>query len=132
MARLALRNHSQPPKDTRPCARIVDVEPRRGLDVVVVVERSSRRRALVWVRYTILDPVDGVLACGVVEVPPPKTSLVQRVRLRTSLAILMAHASWGAFLDCGQSVHLRWQVQLVDRRGRVIGRDVLAQEIYTD
>jgi len=115
-----------------PCARIVDIKPGHGFDVVVLVERSSRQRALVWVRYTILDPLDGVLGCGTTKVPPLTYSLVQRVRLRKNFRVLAEHTSWGAFLDCGQSVHVRWQVELVDRHGQVIGRDELAQELYAD
>ena len=40
--------------------------------------------------------------------------------------------SWGAMLELGQSVHMRWRVEIVDRHGNVIAEDLLEHEVYED
>lgn len=115
-----------------PAARIVALEPGQGLDVVVCIERTSRRKKQLWVRVEVVDPVDEVLTSHAIEVPAPKKSLVQRVRVRCDLRALSDHESWGAMLDLGESVHMRWRVEIVDRLGKLVAEDLLEHELYAD
>ncbi|MDI1480389.1 hypothetical protein [Polyangium sp. y55x31] len=39
------------------------------------------------------------------------------------------HVIWGALLSCCETVHLRWQVQVVDRGGQVLGRRMVGHEM---
>ncbi len=132
MASLAAQTHKRARRRMPPSALIVGIEPGRGLDVVVLVERTNRLRGAIWVRYTIVDPIDRVLAASMVKIPLPIYSLLQRVHLRRSLRVLTEHAVWRHVLDAGQSIRLRWRIELVNRRGLVIGTGEVAQEFCAD
>ncbi|MRG98182.1 hypothetical protein [Polyangium spumosum] len=96
------------------------------------MRRADRRPRLLAVWFELLDAANAVLASGVVTLPPPAGALVQRAQVRCDPQVVRNHPVWRTRFEVGQSVALRWRVQLVDRRGNVLDAKTLDDEMYAD
>ncbi|MDI1480304.1 hypothetical protein [Polyangium sp. y55x31] len=101
---------------------LLEVRLGRGLSVFVQVRLEEIRQAApaeVWL--DLVDADDEILASSSVELAA-NDAAASSFRVRADPRVVRKHTVWGVLLSLYETVHLRWQVQLLDKAGRVLGR----------
>jgi hypothetical protein len=98
----------------------------KGLSARVRHALEGRRGIPTLLHYSLLDAVGGVLAQGVVTIEPDTDKYVDRTLVELPVKAVLEHDIWGAMLETGQVVAMRWRIELRDVSG-----DVLARKTYS-
>ncbi|MDC3959016.1 hypothetical protein [Polyangium jinanense] len=109
---------------------VIEVSLGRGLSVLVQVQLEEIRQvapAEVWL--DLVDADDEILASSSVELGA-NDDTAPSFRVRADPRVVRKHTVWGVLLSLYETVHLRWQVQVVDRSGRVLGRRSVEYEMH--
>ncbi len=109
---------------------VLDAQPGRGLGVLVQLRLEGvQQSAPAELRFDLVDADDEILASGFVVLGVDEHKTARSFRVRADPRIVRRHMVWGALLSCYETVHLRWQVQVVDATGRVLGRQTVEYEM---
>lgn len=110
-------------------SRLMDVQLGRGLGVLVCVRLKEVQVEAAEVRFDLVDADDEILASGSVLLRVNERESERPFRVRADPRLVRRHGVWGTLLSLYETVHLRWQVQVVDATGRVLGRTTLVYEM---
>ncbi|MDI3291871.1 hypothetical protein [Polyangium sp. 15x6] len=109
---------------------VVEVSLGRGLSILVQVRLEAIQQgapAEVWA--DLVDADDEILASGSVDLGANDPT-AQSFRVRADPRVVRKHTVWGVLLSLYETVHLRWQVQVVDGAGQVLGRRSVEYEMH--
>lgn len=120
------------PEDAEPeelVTSLLEVRLGRGLSIFVEVRLEEIQQAApaeVWL--DLVDADDEVLASSSVELAT-NDEAAPSFRVRADPRVVRKHMVWGVLLSLYETVHLRWQVQLLDKAGQVLGRRSVEYEM---
>jgi hypothetical protein len=100
------------------------------LSVIVHVRLEEIQVEAAEVRIDLVDAGDDILASGAVLLQAKEPE--RAFRVRADSRIVRRHEVWGTLLSLYEVVHLRWQVQVLDPVGRMLGRTTLEYEMRED
>jgi hypothetical protein len=112
-------------------ARTFTLTEGRGLSVHVTFAVDGPRSRVAGIHYSLLDAVGDALAKGSLRVEAQPNVSVHRLRVALTARSIRKDPMWGAMLDLGQTVALRWRIELRGASDDLIARKTLAVE-YRD
>jgi hypothetical protein len=101
------------------------------LSVHVAFAVAGRRGNVAALHYTLLDAVGAALAGGSIRVDSASDAPIHRTRVALSPRAVRKDPMWGAMLELGETVVLRWRIELRGPSDDRIARKTLAIE-YRD
>ena len=103
-------------------ARIISLSRGKGLSVRVRHELCGREGVTTVLHYILLDASSERLAEGAVEITPDADVHVGRTVVEVPMTAVQEHDIWGALLEIGEVVVLRWRIELRDASGVLLAR----------
>jgi hypothetical protein len=91
-----------------------------GLSIRIQHSLEGRHGMPTIVHFVLLDPSSQPLAEGKATFLPRSNAHMGQRTMRVPIEKLQTHPVWGALMDMGQPVCLRWKVEFRDHEGHVL------------
>jgi hypothetical protein len=111
-------------------SRLIEAELAGALGIRVRVHLEAVQVVPAEVHFDLVDADDEILASGSVLLRVDAPESERSFRVRAEPRIVQRHVVWGVLLSMYETVHLRWEVQVVDPTGRMLGRKTLEDEMH--